>query len=450
MNGSGSAAREGGVRFAGGDQVQIAYRVVGDGPLDIVYVQGAFSHLGVDWELPAFRRFCEAIGGFARLVLFDKRGMGMSDRVAGAVPLEDRMDDIRMVMDAVGSRSAVLMGASEGGPLSILFAAAYPERTKALVLVGAEVRERIDADWPWGEATVEEFEHSMAMMGELWGAGRGMGSLAPSVADEAWAGDWLSRVQVNAATPRTAEAFMRMAFDIDVRHVVPSVRVPTLVLHAVGDRVCHIENGRFLARNIPGAELVEMEGADHVPWFQPEPCLSEIRQFLTGVREPEEPDRVLATVLFTDLVDSTATAARLGDRRWTELLERHYRAVRSQLDRFRGREVKTTGDGFLATFDGPARAIRCATAISNDARELGLAVRSGVHTGEVERLGDDIAGITVHVGSRVAAMAGPGDVFVSGTVRDLVAGSGIEFVDRGSHLLKGVPGEWQILEARSD
>jgi class 3 adenylate cyclase len=435
------------IRFAHSDDVHVAYQVLGGGPVDLVYVQGAYSHLGVQWELPAYRRFCERLGEFTRLILFDKRGMGLSDRVPEATPLEARMDDIRAVMDAAGSEQAVIMGASEGGPLAMLFAAAHPTRTRALILMGAEVRERRDDDWPWGEATEEEFETSMARIEEAWGLGGGIASLAPSVADEPWAREWTARLQLNSATPGAAKAFMRMAFNIDVRDVVPSIRTPTLVLHATGDGVCHVENGRFLARTIPDARYVELPGEDHLPWFDPDRTIAEIRQFLTGTREPVNPDRVLATILFTDVVASTERAVSLGDERWRQLLESHNSMVRQELGRFRGREVNTAGDGFLATFDGPARAIRCGLEIIQSAERLGLEVRAGVHTGEVEQIGDDVAGITVHTGARIAGLAEPGEVLASRTVRDLVAGSGLAFTAKGRRELRGVPGQWELFSA---
>lgn len=436
------------VRFATSGDVEVAYHVVGDGPLDIVYVQGAFTHLGVLWELPAYRSFCERLGEFARLIIFDKRGMGMSDRVPGATPLDVRMDDIRAVMEAVGSESATLLGQSEGGPLSMLFAAAHPEVVASLILMGAEVRERTDSGWPWGEATEEEFEAAMATIGARWGTAKtSTEHFAPSQAGNSLLAEWWARLQANANTPGGAEAFMRMAFDIDVRDIVSSVAVPTLILHSEGDRVCHVENGRYLARNIPGARYVELPGADHLPWFEPDPVIGEIAEFVTGHRVPLAPNRVLATVLFTDLVGSTERAAEVGDRRWRNLLEAHNAGVRSELARFRGLEISTTGDGFLATFDGPARAVRCGQQITEHVKGLGLEARVGVHTGELEVLGDDVAGIGVHIGARIAALAGPGEVLVSGTVRDLVAGSGIEFEDRGSHRLRGVPDEWRVFAA---
>jgi class 3 adenylate cyclase len=437
------------VAFAQSGDVNIAYRVVGDGPVDLVYVQGAFTHLDVYWELPAFRRYCERLGEFARLILFDKRGMGMSDRVPGGTPLDVRMDDIRAVLDAVGSESAAVMGESEGGPLGILFAAAHPERTRALILQGGEVRERTDDDWPWGEATKEEFEAGVATIPERWGkSGKGVAARIPSLADdpglpaiEAW---W-QKVQRNAATPSGWEAFARMAFDIDVRDVVPSIHVPTLIIHATGDRVCHVENARWLASRIDGARFVEMPGEDHLPWFRPDRTLAEIREFLTGSPEPDAPDRILATILFTDIVGSTELARQVGDGRWRDLLESHHDAVRAELARYRGREVDTAGDSFLALFDGPARAIRAATAIVEAVRGVGLEVRAGIHTGEIEQLpGGDVRGIAVHTGARVMATASPGEVLVSSSVRDLVAGSGFSFIDRGSHRLKGIAEERRL------
>lgn len=432
------------VRFARSGDVHVAYRVVGDGPVDLVYAQGSLTHLDVYWDLPAFRRYCEQLAEFTRLILFDKRGMGMSDRVPGATTLEQRMDDIRAIMDAVGSEHAAIMGESEGGPLALLFAAAHPERTRALILQGAEVRERTDEDWPYGEATEAEFEETMASIPDRWGKGLAIDWIAPSVAGQEWSRQWWRRVQINGATPGSAEAFMRMAFDIDVRHVVPAINVPALVIHAVDDRVCHVENGRFLGRTIPGATYVELPGSEHVPWFEPGAVLAEIREFLTGQREAKRHDRVLATVLFTDLVGSTAHASERGDRQWRDLLAQHHATVRRELQRFDGREVDTAGDGFFATFDGPARAIRCAQSIVRAVRPLGLEVRAGLHTGEVEVLDDKVAGIAVNIGARVAAQAEAGEVRVSGTVKDLVAGSGIEFEDRGRATLKGIGGEWQL------
>jgi pimeloyl-ACP methyl ester carboxylesterase len=427
------------IRYAKSDDVDIAYQVVGDGPTDLVFVAGALTNLEVLWEDPDYRRFCERLGTFTRLLLFDKRGMGLSDRVRIGT-LEQRMDDVRAVMDAAGSESAALMGVSEGGPLSMLFAAAHPERTRALILCGAEVKEETTDDWPWGEATRAEFEQAMDIerVIERWGKGLSTDYLFPRRrGDEAFR-NWFGRLQMQSATPNDAVAFMRMAFEIDVRHVAPSVKVPTLVLHRTEDPVCHVENARWLARAIEGSRYLELPGNDHVPWADQDEILAETQEFLTGVREPAEPDRVLATVLFTDIVGSTEHAQALGDRSWRDLLERHHAVVRNELTRFRGREIDTAGDGFFAAFDGPARAIRCALAIRGAASELGLELRAGLHTGECELLGEKIAGIAVHTGARVAARAGPNEVLVSGTVRDLVSGSGIAFEDRGEHELKGI------------
>ena len=433
------------IRFAPSGDVSVAYDVVGDGPIDIVYVQGAWTHLEVEWELPAFRSFCRRIGEFARLIRFDKRGMGMSDRVPGATTLETRMDDIGAVMDAVGSGRAAIIGESEGGPLAMLFAAAHPERTRALILQGAEVRERTDDDWPWGEQAEEEFEESMRALPERWGGGNAFRYLIPSVGDVDWGREWTGKVQRNAGTPGSMEGFFRMAFAIDVRHVAPAINVPTLIFHAVGDQVCHVENARFLARTIPDARYIEHAGGDHLPWFEDaDAFIDELREFLTGERNVDVPERVLATVLFTDIVESTTRAAELGDRRWREALASHHELVRQALASHHGVEVDMAGDGVFATFDGPARAIRCAQTIQRDVASLGLGVRAGVHTGEVELLGDKVAGIAVHAGARVAAEAGPDEVWVSGIVRELVAGSGLEFEERGSRELKGVPGAWRL------
>lgn len=435
------------IRYAESGEVHVAYRVLGDGPLDLVLVAGAITNLDVLWELPEYRAYMEKLASFARVITFDKRGMGLSDRVRFGT-LEERMDDVRAILDAVGSENAVLMGASEGGPMSILFAATYPERTRALILCGAEVKEETTEDWPWGEATRTEFEEYMQIdnVVERWGRGLGVAVFAPDHDTERLREFW-GRLQVQSASPHDAVAFMRMAFEIDVRHVVPSITVPTLILHRVGDRVCAVENARWLAEHIEDAKYVELEGENHIPWLGGDDILDEIREFLTGVREPAEPERVLATVLFTDIVGSTERARELGDRGWRDLLERHDEIVRRDLLRFRGREIDTAGDGFFATFDGPARAIRCARSIVRNVAGLGLQIRAGLHTGECELTGDAVRGIAVHTGARVAAQAEAGEVLVSQTVKDLVAGSGIELVDRGERELKGIPGEWRLYAA---
>jgi pimeloyl-ACP methyl ester carboxylesterase len=433
------------IRYARSGDVHVAYQVVGDGPIDIAFVEGFITNRHVMWEEPSYRRFIERLGSFARVILFDKRGMGLSDRVQAGT-LDERMDDVRAVMDAAGSDRAALIGESEGGPLSMLFAAAHPERTLALVLAGAEVKEEKTEDWPWGESTPEEFEASMTMLAEYWSQPPpSLGRFLPSRGDDPRLLEWFARLKVQSASPAAAEVFMRMAHDIDVRHVAPAIRVPALILHAAGDQVCHVENARFLARTIPGARYVELPGADHVMYAElADQALAEIREFLTGVREAPEPDRVLATVLFTDLVGSTERATELGDRRWRELLDAHHAAVRRELERFGGREIDTAGDGFLSSFDGPARAIRCAWAVVAAVSGHGLEVRAGVHTGECEVIGDKLAGVAVHIGARVAGCAGSGEVLVSSTVRDLIAGSGIELEDRGLRSLKGVEDERRL------
>ena len=437
------------IRYAANGDIHLAYQTVGDGPIDLVVVAGAVTNLEVLWDFREYRAWVEELAAFTRVILFDKRGMGLSDRVRIGT-LEERMDDVRAIMDHAGSASAALLGVSEGGPMSMLFAATHPERARGLILTGAEVKEETTDDWPWGESTREDFEQYMTIENilERWGKGTAIGYFIPSRADDEYAREWFGRLQLQSASPGDALATMRMAFEIDVRHVAPSIVTPTLILHRTDDRVCHVENARWLARHVQGSKYVELPGDTHPPFVDGEDMMAEIREFLTGVREPAEPDRVLATVLFTDIVGSTERARELGDRRWRDLVARHHEVVRAELTRFRGREVDTAGDGFFATFDGPARAIRSAKAISESVRGLGLEIRAGLHTGEVELAGDDVRGIAVHTGARVAAQAGASEVLVSQTVKDLVAGSGIELEDRGAHQLKGVPGEWRLFAVR--
>ena len=428
------------VRYAQSGDVHIAYQVLGSGDVDLVFVMGWLTNLETYWDEPSYRRFMQRLAGFTRLILFDKRGMGLSDHTAIGT-LEERMDDVRAVMDAVGSERAVLMGISEGAPLSMLFAATHPERTAGLIFVGGEVKEVLEEDWPWGQATREEYDTHLQKIlnGETpWGKVESVW-FAPSREYDPAVVEWVGRLERTAASPAAAVAFMRLGSEIDVRHVAPSIRVPTLVMHTPEDPIVRFEQGRWLAEQIPGARFVELEGRDHVPWFDvADQVIAETREFLTGFREAAEPEQILATVLFTDIVGSTERARELGNREWRSLLERHHTTVRQILSRYRGREIDTAGDGFLASFDGPARGIRCAVAVRDALAGLGIPVRSGLHTGEVERVGDKLAGIAVHIGSRVAAVARPGEVLVSSTVRDLVAGSGIEFVDRGLHELKGL------------
>lgn len=425
--------------------VSIAYQVVGEGPRDLVLVPGWVSNLEVFWEDARFSRFLTRLASFSRLILFDKRGTGLSDRVADMPNLETRMDDLRAVLDAVDSKKTAVFGFSEGGAMCALFAATYPDRTTALIMDGGYARRAWAPDHPWG-IKPDEFKAFTQSVLDTWGSAFGIEQRAPSaVADEGFR-QWWGRMVRLSASPSAAAALQMMNAEIDIRPVLPAIRVPTLILHSVNDKVSHIENGRLLARCIAGARLVELRG-DHVPYTDDADVITgEIEEFLTGTRSEAGLDRVLATVLFTDIVDATQTAARLGDRRWRELLETHHRTVRQELARHRGREVDTAGDGFLATFDGPARAVRCACAISDAVRSLGIQIRAGLHTGECEVMGEKLGGIAVHTGARVAAQAGAGEVLVSSTVKDLVAGSGLAFNDRGLHTLKGVPGEWRLFE----
>jgi class 3 adenylate cyclase len=438
-------------RYAKSGDVHIAYQVVGDGPIDLVVVAGFVTHLEDLWEDPRFAGFLQRLASFSRLILFDKRGTGMSDRVPDAAlpTLEQRMDDVRAVMDAAGSERAALLGWSEGGPMSVLFAATYPQRTVALILYGSYARRLWAQDYPWGP-TAEERQRYYEALETRWGSTELVKYFAPTIArDEHQSRRFASEMR-RAASPGAALALARMAAEIDIRDVLPTVNVPTLVLHRTGDPSCPVEGGRYLAERIPGARLTELPGDDHPPGVgDTDSVVFGIEEFLTGSHQVVEPDRVLATVLFTDIVGSTERAAAIGDQQWRALLGEHHTTVRRELGRFRGREIHTAGDGFLATFDGPARAARCAVAITRAVRPLGLEVRAGVHTGEVEVMDDDIGGIAVHIGARVAAVASPGEVLVSSTVRDLVAGSGLDFEDRGAHSLKGVPGEWRLFRVVS-
>jgi len=430
-------------RYAKSGDVNIAYQVVGEGPLDLVFIPGFISNLDVQWMDTGMTRLFRGLASFSRLILFDKRGTGLSDPVGAAPTLEERMDDVRAVMDEVGSQRAALFGLSEGGPMSLLFAATYPERTTGLILCGTfAVGPLVGGDNPGGRRWSEVAE-TMGTALDHWGEGYTFPLFAPSVAGNAAYRQAWGRFERAAMSPAMARALWQLVMTIDVRHVLPAIRLPTLVLRRDRDFM-PIELSRQLADQIPGARFVELEG-DHVPnTGDVEAIVDEIRAFLTGVREGPESDRVLATVLFTDIVGSTEHAAMLGDRRWRDVLENHDVLVRRELARFRGREVKTLGDGFLATFDGPARAIRCASAIRDGVRPLGIEIKSGLHTGECELMGDDVGGIAVHIGARVVAHAAPGEVLVSSTVKDLVAGSGLRFSDRGSHSLHGVPEEWRL------
>lgn len=433
-------------RYAKSDDVNIAYQVVDEGPIDLLFAMGWVSNIDEFWKEPGFARFLNRLAAFSRLIIFDKRGTGLSDRVPlDRLPtLEQRMDDVRAVLDAVGSRSAALMGVSEGGPMCALFAATYPERTRALVMIGSYACPMRADDQPWARTPddvremLEEIEHD-------WGGPLRIQQRAPSVAHDERFRAWWSAYLRASASPGAAAALTRMNAAIDVRHVLPTIRVPTLIVHAAGDETVSVEHGRYMAARIKGARYVELASRDHLPWVaDTDAIIAEIEELLTGERGTPGADRVLATVLFTDIVDSTGTAAALGDRRWREVVEAHTALSVEMITRHQGRVVKDRGDGFLATFDGPARAIRCACALSTAVRALGIRIRAGLHTGECEVIAGDVGGIAVHTGARVAGLAKGDEVLVSRTVKDLVAGSGIEFDDRGVHQLKGVPGEWRI------
>jgi class 3 adenylate cyclase/pimeloyl-ACP methyl ester carboxylesterase len=438
-------------QYAQSGDLSIAYQVFGEGPRDIVFVPGFISHCDLSWETPLLRGIATRLGSIGRTITFDKRGTGLSDRSLGFGTAQDRMDDIRAVMDAAGCNAAAILGLSEGGPLAILFAATYPERVTALVLWDTWARVLAAPDYTIGaEPALAE-----AMIGaicENWGSGEGLRVVVQHMPTDPETNALLARYERNAATPTGVREVQRRNVEIDVRSALPAVSAPTLVMHRERDPVIAKRFGKYLADRIVGARFVELPGDWHANGSVggEDDALDVVEEFLTGSRQARqpEPDRVLKTVLFTDIVDSTARAAAEGDKRWHELLDAHDAAIRRELGRFRGEEVNTTGDGFLAAFDGPGRAISCAEAIATRSHELGLEIRVGLHTGECEIRGNDLAGIAVHIGARVASLAGPGEVLVTSTVRDLVNGSGIEFTDRGRHALKGVPGEWNVLAVR--
>lgn len=432
------------------DGVHIAYQTLGEAARDLVIIEGFISHVEIAWEDPGIERFRKDLASFSRLIMFDKRGVGVSDRVPAAPTLEQRMDDVLAVMDAVGSERAVLMGISEGAPVSALFAASYPERTQALVLHGGMAKSTWAPDYPWATPADAVLEAAALFEPDLF-VGTDIEIWAPSLADDERAMAWLGRFRRSSITPGALAELFLMFLEIDIRAVLPTITTPTLVLHRRGDRVVNRRAGEWMAGQIPGARYVELAGQDHFPWVgDVDRVIAEIEEFITGVRHVVESERVLATVLFTDIVGSTERASFLGDRAWRATLDEHDVLVRGLLERHRGREVKATGDGFLATFDGPGRAIRCALELPAVLAPLGLETRVGLHTGEVEVRGDDVSGIAVHLASRVQAAAAPGEVLVSRTVVDLVVGSGIAFTDRGAHALKGVPGEWQLYAVRKE
>ncbi|HEY7281173.1 MAG TPA: adenylate/guanylate cyclase domain-containing protein [Actinomycetota bacterium] len=438
-------------RYAESEEGYVGYQIFGQGAFDLLFIGNWASNIEVLWEHPAMARYLRRLGRFARVICFDKRGSGISDPVPlGALPtLEQWMDDARVVMDAAGADRAALIGDAEGGPMAMLFAATHPERTRALVLVNTFARMLRADDYPIGMPG-DTADRLLELWETAWGTPMVLDLSAPSAANDPALRRWAARYMRLSAAPLSSRRLYGWVVELDVRSVLPSVTAPTLVLHRVGNRHYRAPMGRYVAEHIPGARYVELPGSDwYPPFVDAEPILDQIEEFLTGARPAPASDRILATVLFTDIVGSTQLAARLGDEAWLELLRTHHEAVRSQLDRFRGREVSTTGDGFVATFDGPARAVRCASEIAAAVRPLGIEIRAGLHTGEIEVRGDEIGGLAVNIAARVMALAGDGRVLVSGTVKDLVVGSGIEFEDRGEHVLKGVPGEWRLHQVTS-
>ncbi|HEX2369941.1 MAG TPA: adenylate/guanylate cyclase domain-containing protein [Acidimicrobiia bacterium] len=438
-------------RYARRDGIHVAYQISGSGSFDIVLVSLWFSHLEARWEVPGFDHFLHRLGSFSRLISFDKYGIGLSDPApAGSMPpLEDWMDDVRAVMDAAGSERAALFGAGDGGMMAATFAATYPERVSALVLANSTARMSWAPDYPIG--VPPERAAMIALLTEqTWGRGDILTLTNPSLADDQVVREAFARLLRMAASPATAAAVVKLLFEIDVRHVLSAIQVPTLVVHRKDNVLLSVDNGRYLAEHIPNARLVEVPGADYgLGVGDVDAVVDEVEEFLTGARGHVDVNRMLATVLFTDIVASTERAAAVGDERWRELLETHDDIARRQISRYQGRMVKSTGDGILATLDGPARAIQAATAIRDATRRLGIEIRAGLHTGEVQRHGDDVIGLGVHIAARVQAEAQPGEVLASRTVKDLVAGSGVRFTDRGTHRLKGVPEEWQLFGVES-
>jgi pimeloyl-ACP methyl ester carboxylesterase/DNA-binding winged helix-turn-helix (wHTH) protein len=432
--------------YARSGDVNIAYQVIGDAPLDLVFVMGWVSHLEYFWREPNFARFLLRLASFSRLILFDKRGTGLSDRVPiNELPtLEQRMDDVRAVMDAVGSERAALCGVSEGGPMCSLFAATYPEKTSALVMIGTYAKRLRDAEYPWAPTT-EERAHFFEEIRAHWGGPVGIEERAPTMADDTQFREWWATYLRMGASPGAALALTQMNAEIDVRYVLPSIHVPTLVIHRTEDQCLKVDEGRYVAERIPGARYVELPGQDHLPFVgDQDAILDEVEEFLTGVRHSLEPDRVLATVLFTRIVDSQEYVERLGEKRWQELVGRLRAHVGKEIEWFRGREVDMVGNRPLAIFDGPARAVRCACAIVEYSSRLGIEMRAGLHTGECDMVEGQVGGDAAEIGVEVAKKAAAGEVLVSNTVKDLVAGSGIRFEDRGTHNLSGILGEWRL------
>ncbi len=427
-------------RYAKNGDINVAYQVFGEGDVDLVFVPGFISHIENYWDEPRFAQWLRRLGSFSRVILFDKQGTGLSDRASKPPGMDERMDDVGAVMDAVGVEQAAIFGISEGGSLATLFAASHPERSQALILYGAFAQ--FKSWYPTQEALEGLFQY----VDSAWGSGESLPMFAPTMKDDLAFKEWWGKFERLGASPGAVKRIMRMNSQIDITDILSSVKVPTLIIHRRDDVTVNVEGGRLLAERIPNAKYVELSGVDHLPMVgeNPNQILDEMAQFLTGELRPIETDRILATVLFTDIVDSTKRAVELGDSQWRDLLERHHGLVRRELKRFRGQEVDTAGDGFFATFDGPARGIRCACAIRDAVSSLGISIRAGLHTGECEVMEDKISGIAVHIGARTMKKADPGEVLVSSTVKDLVAGSGLHFNDRGKYALKGIPGEWRL------
>ena len=429
-------------RYAKNGDINIAYQVFGEGNVDLVMIPGFISHIENYWDEPNLARWLRKFGSFSRVILFDKQGTGLSDRSSKAPGMDERMDDVSAVMDAEGIEQAAIFGISEGGSLATLFAASHPERSQALILYGAFAQFK---SW---FATQEDLEGLFQYIDAAWGSGESIPMFAPTMASDPAFKEWWGKFERLGASPGAAKKIMQLNSQIDITDILPSVNVPTLVIHRKDDTNVNVEGGRMLAERIPNAKYIELPGIDHLPMVgeNPNRILDEIAQFLTGEWGPVETECVLATVLFTDIADATKRAADLGDQRWRDLLENHHSRVRGELGHFRGKEIDTSGDGFFATFDGPARGIRCACAIQDSVSSLGINLRAGLHTGECELMGDKVSGLAVHIGARVMEKSDPGEVYVSSTVKDLVAGSGLQFLDRGKHDLKGIPGEWRLFQ----
>jgi class 3 adenylate cyclase/pimeloyl-ACP methyl ester carboxylesterase len=433
-------------KYAHADGLYIAYQVFGNGPHDLILVPGFISHLELVWEEPGVARFLERLASFSRVIMFDKRGTGLSDRGGSPPTLEERMDDVLAVMEAARSERAALFGVSEGGPMSVLFAATFPERTRALIIYGSYAKGSWSEEHPW-MLKIEQYERWISRIPETWGDPQALQYWAPSVAHDEFLSNWWGKMQRMGASPGGVCDLIRLYSEIDVRPILSSVQVPTLVMHRRGDRTIRVGAGRYLAENIPNAKYVELPGVDHLWWIKEEGRISgEIEEFLMGERPSLSLERTLATVLFTDIVNSTGQALRQGDEQWLQLMDQHNRIVRQEIHNFRGREIRSTGDGFLVTFDGPSRAVYCAAKIREGMARLGLEIRAGIHTGEVELKGHELGGIGVHIAARVLDYAEASQIVVSSTVRDLMVGSGVKFEDVGKHALRGIEGEWRLFE----